>query len=93
MLSKASYDDCFNEAAVADLAPLCTSKVQFGVVLRVSANAPAAAVAVPESVAVWHSAKPELECDLNGYGRIPAFWFTLNLPYNHLMEYLQSFKP
>ena len=47
---------------------------------RVSTNAPATAIAVPESAAVGRSAKPELECDLNGYGRNPAVWFTLNLP-------------
>ena len=41
--------------------------------------------AAPEEL--WRRAPPGRPLpDAFGYGRIPAFWFTLNLPYNHLRE-------
>ena len=41
--------------------------------------------AAPEEL--WRRAPPGRALpDAFGYGRIPVFWFTLNLPYNHLRE-------
>ncbi len=35
---------------------------------------------------LWHRGAERILPDVHGYGRIPAFWFTLNLPYNYLFE-------
>jgi len=48
-----------------------------------SADAPTA----PTAARVWSSVPPRPnQRDSYGYGRIPAFWFTLNCPYNYLYE-------
>ena len=35
---------------------------------------------------LWHKCPKKLIVDTYGYGRNPAFWFTLNLPFNYLWE-------
>ena len=42
--------------------------------------------AVPHPKEFWHQEPPRLVPDAYGYGRIPGFWFTLNLPFNYLFE-------
>ena len=34
----------------------------------------------------WRQLPPLIRKDPFGYGRNPAFWFTLNYPYNYLFE-------
>ena len=40
---------------------------------------------------LWGNAPSRLIEDTYGYNRIPAFWFTLNLPFNYLYE-IQRFQ-
>ena len=42
--------------------------------------------AQPSAPAVWRALPRQISHDTHGYGRIPAFWFTLNCPYNYLYE-------
>ena len=35
---------------------------------------------------IWKQASAHIVDDAYGYNRIPAFWFTLNLPFNYLFE-------
>ena len=35
---------------------------------------------------LWYKPSARTIPDEFGYGRIPAFWFTLNLPFNYLYE-------
>ena len=46
--------------------------------LRVLASTPAARV--------WQTVPARVVRDTLGQGRIPAFWYTLNLPYNYLFD-------
>ena len=41
---------------------------------------------VPHPRTIWHQLPSRMIPDEYGYGRIPAFWFTLNLPFNYLFE-------
>ena len=41
---------------------------------------------LPHPRAIWSRAAWRQLPDAYGCGRIPAFWFTLNLPYNYLFE-------
>ena len=41
---------------------------------------------VPHPKTMWKRIASRTIKDDYGYGRIPAFWFTLNLPYNYLYE-------
>ena len=42
--------------------------------------------AIPHPREFWHCPPQRNIPDAHGYGRIPAFWFTLNLPFNYLFE-------
>ena len=35
---------------------------------------------------IWQQLPRRLQKDIYGYGRNPAFWFTLNFPYQYLYE-------
>ena len=39
-----------------------------------------------DHTSLWHHMSSHCSRDAFGYGRTPAFWFTLNLAYNHLHE-------
>ncbi len=40
----------------------------------------------PSPRSVWSTLPRRQVSDAYGYGRIPAFWYTLNLPFNYLFE-------
>ena len=42
---------------------------------------------------LWQTHPAHVVDDAYGYNRIPAFWFTLNLPFNYLFEYIGSSAP
>ena len=41
---------------------------------------------LPHPQIVWRQMPAQLRTDSFGYGRNPAFWFTLNYPYNYVFE-------
>ena len=41
---------------------------------------------LPRLQEVWHQLPRHMQADPFGYGRNPAFWFTLNFPYNYSYE-------
>ena len=46
-----------------------------------------AAAGLKDPAVLWRQVPPgRLRDDNVGYGRVPAFWFTLNCPYNYLFE-------
>ena len=45
-----------------------------------------AASTTPRPETLWRAAPAQVMDDPHGYGRNPAFWYTLNFPYNYLYE-------